>query len=71
MEINLNIKSRVFLPTFYPYLLDYSNRYEIYWGGRSSGKTVFIVQKLLLKGLKEKRFILLMNKQTSGIKDKV
>ena len=71
MEINLKINSKVFLDTFRPYINDYTNRYEIYWGGRSSGKTVFIVQKLLLKGLKEKRFILLMNKQTAGIKDKV
>ena len=71
MDLNLKIKSRVFLPIFRPYIFDYSNRYEIYWGGRSSGKTVFIVQKLLLKGFKEKRFIILMNKQTNGIKDKV
>lgn len=69
--IQLKVKSRVFLPAFRPYAEDYTNRYEIYWGGRASGKTVFIIQKLLLKGLKEKRFILLMNKQTAGIKDKV
>lgn len=71
MEINLTIRPSVFLPTFLPYVEDYTHRYEIYWGGRASGKTVFIVQKLLLKSLKEKRFILLMNKQTAGIKDKV
>lgn len=69
--IQLKVKSRVFLPAFRPYISDYTNRYEIYWGGRASGKTVFIIQKLLLKGIKEKRFILLMNKQTAGIKDKV
>ena len=68
---NLQVKSRVFLPTFRPYVNDYTHRYEIYWGGRASGKTVFIIQKLLLKGLQEKRFILLMNKQTAGIRDKV
>lgn len=69
--INLKVKSRVFLPVFRPYIENYENRYEVYWGGRASGKTVFIIQKLLLKGLNEKRFILLMNKQTAGIKDKV
>ena len=30
MELNLKIKSRVFLPTFRPYINDYQNRYEIY-----------------------------------------
>ncbi|MBO7734887.1 MAG: phage terminase large subunit [Methanobrevibacter sp.] len=61
----------MFLPAFRPYVSDYTHRYEVYWGGRASGKTVFIIQKLLLKGLQEKRFILLMNKQTAGIRDKV
>ena len=38
---------------------------------RASGKTKFIIQKLLLKGLKEKRMILLMRKQTNQLRDSV
>lgn len=30
MDLNLKIKSRVFLPAFRPYINDYSHRYEIY-----------------------------------------
>lgn len=30
--VNLNINKKIFLPTFRPYVTDYSNRYEIYWG---------------------------------------
>lgn len=30
MDLNLKIKSRVFLPTFRPYISNYDNRYEIY-----------------------------------------
>ena len=67
----LNIDEDVFLPVYYPYLWDYSKRYNIYYGGRGSGKTVFLVSKLLLKGLLEKRNILLMNKHTNKVVDGV
>lgn len=70
-NIKLNINKNVFLPVYYPYLFDYSYRYNCYYGGRSSGKTFFIVQKLLIKGLKEKRNILMMQKQTNKVKDSV
>lgn len=67
-QINLNIKKSVFLPVYQPYITDYSSRYNVYYGGRGSGKTIFVFQKLLLKGLKEKRTILLMRKTTANCK---
>ena len=67
-QINLNIKKSVFLPCYQPYITDYSMRYNVYYGGRGSGKTIFVYQKLLLKGLKEKRTILLMRKTTANCK---
>ena len=69
--INLNIKPSIFCPIYYPYLLDYQYRYNVFYGGRASGKTKFIMQKLLIKGLKEKRTILLMRKQTTQLRDSV
>lgn len=66
--IQLNIKKDVFLPCYQPYITDYSNRYNVYYGGRGSGKTRFVISKLLLKGLKEKRIILLMRKTTANCK---
>lgn len=69
--INLKIKPSVFCPIYYPYLLDYKYRYNVFYGGRASGKTKFIMQKLLIKGLKEKRTILLMRKQTTQLRDSV
>ena len=69
--INLNIKKSVFLQSFYPYVNDYSYRYNVYYGGRGSGKTKFIFQKLLIKGLREKRLILLMRKETNKLRDSV
>ena len=69
--INLKIKPSIFCPIYYPYLLDYQYRYNVFYGGRASGKTKFIMQKLLIKGLKEKRTILLMRKQTTQSRDSV
>lgn len=68
MGITLNIKKSVFLPCYQPYIFDYSYRHNVYYGGRGSGKTRFVVSKLVLKGLKEKRMILLMRKTTVSCK---
>lgn len=67
-KIHLNIDNSVFLPCYRPYIHDYSKRYNVYYGGRGSGKTIFVMEKLLLKGLKEKRMILLMRKTTANCK---
>ena len=71
MIINLTVNKSICLPIYQPYIVDYSNRYNVYWGGRGSGKTKFIMQKLLIKGLKEKRLILLMRKETNKLRDSV
>ena len=68
-QITLNInKDKHFLPCYQPYIEDYDYRYNVYYGGRGSGKTIFVFQKLLIKGLKEKRTILLMRKTTNNCK---
>ena len=67
-SINLNIKKSAFLPCYYPYVNDYSQRYNVYYGGRGSGKTRFVMTKLLIKGLRERRTILLMRKTTASCK---
>lgn len=71
MAIILNISKERFLPCYRPYVEDYSFRYNIYYGGRGSGKTIFVMDKLLLKGLKEKRTVLLMRKVYRKCKDSV
>ena len=68
MAIVLNINRKGFLPVYRPYIEDYSSRYNVYYGGRGSGKTIFVMDKLLIKGLKEKRMILLMRKTTANCK---
>lgn len=66
--MKLNLSKSLFLPCYQPYIFDYSKRYNVYYGGRGSGKTKFVISKLLLKGLKEKRVILLMRKTTANCK---
>lgn len=71
-KINLVIKKdKIILPIYQPYVEDYTHRYNVYWGGRGSGKTKFIMQKLMIKGLKERRLILLMRKETNKLRDSV
>ena len=68
MGINIHINPKVFLPCYRPYISDYSNRYNVFYGGRGSGKTIFVFEKLLIKGLTEKRTILLMRKTNVSCK---
>lgn len=70
-RIQLNINDSVFLPVYRPYVNDYSYRYNVYYGGRGSGKTRFCLDKLVIKGLLEKRTILLMRKVYRKCKDSV
>lgn len=54
---------------YMPYMTDYSHRYEVYYGGAGSGKSVFIAQKLLFKALNDKRKILIIRKTLNSQKD--
>ena len=36
-NINLNLKKKIFNDVYFPYLRDYNNRYEVYYGGAGSG----------------------------------
>lgn len=69
--INLNIDKSVFNDVYYPYLKDYSNRYEVYFGGAGSGKSVFVCQKLIIKACCSKRKILVIRKYGTTLKDSV
>lgn len=52
-----------------PYLYDYKHRYEVYYGGAGSGKSVFIAQKIILKALRDKRKVLIIRKTLNSQKD--
>lgn len=52
-----------------PYLRNYSNGMEIYYGGAGSGKSYFIAQKIALKCLTLKRKVLVIRKTLTSQKD--
>jgi phage terminase large subunit len=47
-EYTIQVDAAIFNPAFYLFLMKVYN-YEIYWGGRGSGKSKFIAQKLVLQ----------------------
>ena len=53
MAISLNLSKSLFVPKFFPLLLDYSHRWEIYRGSAGSSKSYFITQKLIIRACRE------------------
>ena len=70
-NIELHLKKTIFNEVYFPYLLDYSNRYEVYYGGAGSGKSVFLAQKLIVKACNNKRKVLIIRKYGTTLKDSV
>lgn len=70
-QINLNLKKSLFNDVYFPLLLDYSKRYEIYYGGAGSGKSVHIAMKLIIKACNSKRKVLIVRKYATTLKDSV
>lgn len=68
-QINLNLDSKIFSPTLYPYLLDYSKRFNLYKGSAGSGKSYFITQKILIRAMKEKIKVLVCRKYGTTIRN--
>lgn len=52
-QIQLNLNKSLFVPKFYPLLLDYSHRWEVYMGSAGSAKSYFITQKLIIRACRE------------------
>lgn len=68
-QINLNLKKELFVPKFYPLLLDYSHRWEIYRGSAGSAKSYFITQKLIIRACREKIKILVCRRTATTIRN--
>ena len=59
------------LPVYRPYLKDYSHRVNVFYGGAGSGKSKFIVQKMLYKLLNDKRKCLVIRKVGATIRESI
>ena len=68
-NINLKLKKGLFVPKFYPLLLDYSHRWEVYMGSAGSAKSYFITQKLIVRACNEPIKILVCRRYGSTIRN--
>lgn len=68
-QINLILKKSLFVPKFYPLLLDYSHRWEVYMGSAGSAKSYFITQKLIVRACREKIKILVCRRTGTTIRN--
>jgi phage terminase large subunit len=68
-QIQLNLNKSLFVPKFYPLLLDYSHRWEIYMGSAGSAKSYFITQKLIVRACREKIKILVCRRTGTTIRN--
>ena len=68
-QINLNLKSSLFVPKFFPLLLDYSHRWEVYMGSAGSSKSYFITQKLVIRACREPIKILVCRRYGTTIRN--
>jgi phage terminase large subunit len=68
MGINLNINSKVFNPIYLKYQLKNNNRYQIYFGGSSSGKSFSLAQRTVLDVIQGERNYLIVRNVQSTIK---
>lgn len=63
MNVNIKISKKVFNDVYIPYLDNY-DRYLLFYGGGSSGKSYFIAQMHIYRMLKPTRYNLLIVRQT-------
>lgn len=63
MNVNIKISKKVFNDIYLPYL-DNQDRYLLFYGGGSSGKSYFIAQRYIYKLIHQKRCNLLVVRQT-------
>lgn len=63
------LKKELFNDIYLPYLTDYSNKLEVYYGGAGSGKSHFIASKILFRCCREKRKVLVIRKTLVSQRD--
>lgn len=71
-SLNIQISKKIFNKAYFSYLEDYTHRFNIYYGGAGSGKSHFVVQKMLYKYLKyPNRKCLVIRKVGNTLRDSI
>lgn len=68
-QINLHINKSLFIPKFFPLLLDYSHRWEFWCGSAGSGKSFTIAQKLVLRCCREPIRVLVCRRYATTLRN--
>lgn len=68
-QIELNIAKSQFTPKFYPYLRDYSHRFEVWYGGAGSSKSYTIAQKIIIRCCSEEIRVLVCRRYGSTLRE--
>ncbi|WP_297637926.1 PBSX family phage terminase large subunit [uncultured Clostridium sp.] len=72
MAIQFKISKKMFNDVYYPQLKNYDTRFNIYYGGAGSGKSKFVVQKMILKYLTyQNRKCLVIRKISNTLRDSI
>lgn len=69
--IDLKLSRQLFNDKFYPLLLDYSHRWEIYNGSAGSGKSYHITSKIIIRCLNENIRVLVCRRYGTTIRQTV
>lgn len=68
-NVNLRLNKRLFSPTLFPLLLDYTHRFEGYKGSAGSGKSYFITQKIITRCCRETIRVLVCRRYGTTIRN--
>lgn len=68
-QINLNLKKSLFTPKAFPYVFDYSHRWEFWYGGAASSKSFSISQKLIIRCCRERITIAVCRRYGSTLRN--
>lgn len=70
--LNIKISKKIFNEAYLPQLENYSTRFNVFYGGAGSGKSHFVIQKIILKCLKfPNRKCLVIRKVGNSLRDSV
>lgn len=68
-QIQLNLKTSIFIPKFVPYLTDYSHRWEFWCGSAGSGKSYTIAQRIIIRCCNEKIKVLVCRRYATTLRN--
>lgn len=68
-QIDLHLKKSLFVPKFYPYLFDYSHRWEFWCGSAGSGKSYTIAQRLIIRCVNEPIRVLVCRRYATTLRN--